>query len=67
MFKFINMFNMSMTCSSVFIANFEHISHLFSSVFVVGFEQVNISWVLFLVKPYLFLCEVSCRISYLLK
>ena len=31
-------------CSSVFIVNFEHISHLFFSVSIVNFEQVNPSW-----------------------
>ena len=34
--------------STVFIVNFEHISHLFtpfSSVSTVGFEQVNVCWV----------------------
>ena len=29
--------------SSVFIVNFEHISHLFPGISVVYFEQVNIS------------------------
>ena len=28
----------------VFIAKFEHVSHLCSSVFIVNFEQVNVGW-----------------------
>ena len=35
---------MSMTSSSIFIANFEHITPFFS-VSIVDFEQVNVSWV----------------------
>ena len=30
--------------SSVFIVNFEYISHLFSSVSIVNFEQLNAGW-----------------------
>ena len=30
--------------SDVFIANFEHISHLFLVFYIVYFEQVNVSW-----------------------
>ena len=35
----------SSTYLTVFIVNFEHISHIFLSVSIIAFEQVNGSWV----------------------
>ena len=29
---------------SVFIVNFEHVSHLFPNASIIDFEQVNVSW-----------------------
>ena len=51
--------------STVFIVNFEHVSHLFtpfSSVSTVGFEQVNICWV----PPYQFMnVEINYCCNYI--
>ena len=47
--------------SGIFIANYEHISHLISSASIVDFEQVNVSWVLILnrVLCWLLTCKWS--------
>ena len=51
--------------STVFVVNFEHVSHLFtpfSSVSTVGFEQVNICWV----PPYQFMnVEINYCCNYI--